>query len=497
MRLRVLIVEDEESDELLLLRALAREGLEVEHLRVDSREAMAHALLCTAWDVILADWNIPGFGAIEAIETRNRHAPGTPLLIVSGSIGEEAAVGALRLGANDFINKDKLSRLGPAIHRELREVAERRGRERSDLQLRAIFENSSDAMLLSDDDGQLVDGNPAACELLGVKLHELVTMNVNDLLPDPRNAFAGSRTGFVKQGRESGMLEVRVSDGQRRTVEYNAIGSMLPGVHLSVMRDVTERQQLRAQLALSDRLASIGTIAAGVVHEINNPLTFVSANVSHVVAVLESTREIDPDVALDALREAIVGVERISTIVRDVRTFARADRDQLVLVDVNRVLRSALRVAGVQLRERATAVLELAAVPQVRATESRLGQVFLNLIVNAGQAMASPDAAGNTITLRTSTHGDEVCIEVSDTGVGIDAEHLPRLFTPFFTTKGVDAGTGLGLSICHDIVTSFGGRIDVATALGRGSTFKVLLPAVASDTGDSCSSVVSFERRSL
>jgi PAS domain S-box-containing protein len=405
-------------------------------------------------------------------------------------------VAALRIGANDFINKEKLSRLGPAIQRELREVAERRARERSESQLRAIFENSLDAMLLTNDDGQFVDANPAACELLGRKHHELIGMNVRDLLPDPRNAFAGSRTGFVTDGRESGVLEVSTADRQRRTVEYNAIGSVLPGVHLSVMRDVTERQEMRARLALSDRLASIGTIAAGVTHEINNPLTFVSANVSHALAVLESTPADGLKDVLDALREAIVGVERIRTIVRDVRTFARADQDDLVAVDVNRVLRSALRVAGVHLRERAIAVRQFGDVPAVRATESRLGQVFLNLIANAVQAMPRRDLSHNTITLRTSRHGDEVCIEVSDTGTGIDAEHLQRLFTPFFTTKGVEAGSGLGLSICHDIVTALGGRIAVESELGRGSTFRVLLPVVATEGADVRPNVVAFDRRS-
>lgn len=161
------------------------------------------------------------------------------------------------------------------------------------------------------------------------------------------------------------------------------------------------------------------------------------------------------------------------------------------------MLRSALRVAGVQLRERATAVLDLGAIPFVWATECRLGQVFLNLIVNAGQSMAAGAAAENTITLRTSTQGDEVSMEVIDTGPGIDAEHLPRLFTPFFTTKGVEAGTGLGLSICHDIITSLGGRIEVETELGRGSTFKVLLPAVSSEGADVHANVVAFQRRSL
>lgn len=477
MRLHALIVEDEDADELLLLRALSREGFDVRHRRVENRNEMIAALTRDRFDVIFCDWRLPEFGAMAAIEVANRFGAGIPILIVSGSIGEEAAVEALRAGATDFVNKDKLSRLGPAIRRELRDVATRRAREQLERQMLAIFENSLDAMLLVDGEGRFVEANPAACELLGFEREQLLTKRVGDIVPSAPGPFAGARTGFVAQGRESGVVELRRADDQLRTVEYNAIGEVLPGVHLSVLRDVTERQQLRARLALADRLAAIGTIAAGVVHEINNPLTFVAANASHVLDILERDVMLDPVLGREALRDVMEGVERIRTIVQDVRTFARADGERLTNVDVNRVLASSLRIAGAHMRRRAVAVLEPGIVRPVRATESRLGQVFLNLIVNAAQAMPDRDAALNTITLRSSTRGDEVVVQVIDAGTGIAPEHLPLLFTPFFTTKSIETGTGLGLVLCRDIVTSFGGRIEVESAIDRGTTFSVVLPA--------------------
>ncbi|HWB76982.1 MAG TPA: response regulator, partial [Nannocystaceae bacterium] len=255
MRLHALIVEDEDADELLLLRALAKEGFEVRHRRVENRGEMIAALAAERFDVIFCDWRLPEFGAMAAIEIATKHGPGIPILIVSGSIGEEAAVEALRAGATDFVNKDKLSRLGPAIRRELRDAATRRSRERLERQMVAIFENSMDAMLLADDDGRFVEANPAACELLGVERERLVTMHIGDIVPSAPGPFAGARTGFVQRGRESGVVELRRADERLLTVEYNAIGEVLPGVHLSVLRDVTERQQLRARLALADRLA--------------------------------------------------------------------------------------------------------------------------------------------------------------------------------------------------------------------------------------------------
>ncbi len=477
MRLRALIVEDDPADAQLLLRALSREGFVVEHRRVETRGDMMEALAAERWEIILCDWKLPMFGAMEAIEVATTQGRGIPILIVSGSIGEEAAVEALRAGATDFINKDKLSRLGPAIRRELREVAARHERERAEHQLRAIFENALDAMLLTDDEGRFMDANPAACELLGVERERLLALRVPDLVPQSPGRFAGARTGFVTSGRESGVVELRRFDDALRTVEYNAIAGVLPGLHLSVLRDVTERQQLRARVALADRLAAIGTIAAGVVHEINNPLTFVAANASHVLDVLESGRPLDTTLGIEALRDAMTGVDRIRTIVQDVRTFARGDGDRLTNVDVNRVLASALRIAGAHLRGRAIADLQPGVVRPVRATESRLGQVFLNLIVNAAQAMPDRDPTMNTIKLRSSTRADEVVVEIIDSGVGIAPEHLALLFTPFFTTKPLESGTGLGLTICRDIVSSLGGRIEIQSELDVGTTFAVVLPA--------------------
>ncbi|HWB76467.1 MAG TPA: ATP-binding protein, partial [Nannocystaceae bacterium] len=218
-------------------------------------------------------------------------------------------------------------------------------------------------------------------------------------------------------------------------------------------------------------------IAAGVVHEINNPLTFVAANASHVLDILERNIVLDPGLGRECLRDVMEGVDRIRTIVQDVRTFARGDGDRLTDVDVNRVLASSLRIAGANLRRRAVGVLEPGIVRPVRATESRLGQVFLNLIVNAAQAMPDRDPALNTITLRSTTRGDEVVVEIIDAGVGIAPEHLPLLFTPFFTTKPLETGTGLGLTICRDIVRSLGGRIEVESVVDRGTTFSVVLPA--------------------
>jgi len=245
-----------------------------------------------------------------------------------------------------------------------------------------------------------------------------------------------------------------------------------------VARDVSERNRMRAQLALSERLASIGTLAAGIGHEINNPLTYVRLNLEHVIEELRSRPTIDAALAselADVACEAREGADRVQGIVSDLRTFSRVS-ESTGAVDVRKVVDATLKMATAEVRHRARVVLDLAEVPMVVGDAGRLGQVLLNLLVNAAQAMPDVSIDRNTIriTTRTDAAGD-VLLQVSDTGCGIPQHLLARIFDPFFTTKPVGLGTGLGLSICHNIVRSFGGDISVRSEVGRGTRFSVLL----------------------
>jgi signal transduction histidine kinase/ABC-type phosphate/phosphonate transport system substrate-binding protein/ActR/RegA family two-component response regulator len=268
--------------------------------------------------------------------------------------------------------------------------------------------------------------------------------------------------------------------------------------------DVTERRQAQAALLQADRLAAIGTLAAGVGHEINNPLSFVVGNLGYVTEELEAlqerlAREAEGGGAeggageggghaaetaatlrevLEALRDANQGAERTRSIVRDLQTMARVDGSASAPVDVRDVLESMLQVLAHELRHRARLVREFGPAPRVLANPSRLGQVFLNLVLNAAQAMREGARPEHRLTLRTRTGADGRCVvEVGDTGEGIAPEHLPRIFDPFFTTKPVGTGTGLGLAITHALVRAMGGELEVESRLGEGSTFRVRLPA--------------------
>jgi nitrogen-specific signal transduction histidine kinase len=245
---------------------------------------------------------------------------------------------------------------------------------------------------------------------------------------------------------------------------------------LAVARDLTERQEILARLAQTDRLVSIGTLAAGIAHEINNPLAYVLGSLELAQRALSSPIR-SVEVLSNHLARARDGAERVLSIARDLRIFARGQGDDASIVAVAPLIQSAVDMVRHDLESRARVELRLADVPPVRASEAQLGQVMLNLVVNAAQAIVPGDPQRNLVRIELSEESDlAIRIDVTDSGAGIAPEVLPRVFEPFFTTKPVGVGTGLGLAICHGSVTAMGGRISVKSELGRGTTFSVRLP---------------------
>jgi len=272
-------------------------------------------------------------------------------------------------------------------------------------------------------------------------------------------------------------------DGRGRAVRM--LGSML---------DVTERKVMEAKLIQAERLASMGTLATGVAHEINNPLTYIMANVGYVSERLSrpsssdrvlprSADESAEDLAevRAALEEAQEGAVRIRQIVRDLKVFARGDDERYGIIDVRQNLESSISMVWNEIRHRARLVKELGPVPDVEGNESRLGQVFLNLLLNAAQAIREGDASSNQIRVVSGTdEAGRVRVVIEDTGVGIAPDLLRRIFDPFFTTKPVGLGTGLGLFICHGIIRAMGGDIVAESEVGQGARFQITLPPARS-----------------
>ena len=348
---------------------------------------------------------------------------------------------------------------------------------------REVIEKAPDALVIVRG-GNLVFVNPAlvrslaypsAAELRGRRLVELIDAGGREELARLVRA--------VERGEPVRPLEARFRrrDGELTTLEVS------PGppvrfdgapATLLIARDVTERKKMEETLLLADRMASVGILAAGVAHEINNPLTYVITNLELAQAQLRAHGEALEPIA-DEVGKALEGSERVRVIVRHLKTFSRADEEQLGPVDVGAVLETSIAMASNEIRHRARLSRQLEPIPGVRANEGRLAQVFVNLLVNAAQAIPEDRLEEGEIRVRSRAEGGSVVVEVEDTGTGIAPEHLKRIFDPFFTTKQVGVGTGLGLSISHGIVSGLGGTIEVRSEPGKGTCVRVTLPACA------------------
>ena len=366
---------------------------------------------------------------------------------------------------------------------------------KSEEQYRQIVETTTDGIIKLDSDSRIVFVNRRFAEMLGYQPREMMGVSAFEFMTAAKKVTAADSMQRRKIGLKGSFdTAFRHKDGTE--VSVNIAGSPLVDAEgqnvgtLGVVRDVTERRKMQSQLMVSDRMASVGTLAAGVAHEINNPLAAVIANLDYVSdslgrivggdAASQSEGRSDAWILeeikspLDDAREA---AQRVRFIVRDLKIFSRSPSDEpRGTVDVKAIMESSLRMAWNEIRHRARLVKNYGPVPGVDANEARLGQVFLNLVVNAAQAMQEGRAEYNEIRVTTRLEEHHVIIEVSDTGAGIPPEIIGRIFDAFFTTKAVGVGTGLGLAICHRIVTDMGGELTVESEVGKGTTFRVALP---------------------
>ena len=309
----------------------------------------------------------------------------------------------------------------------------------------------------------------------------------SDLIhPEDRERFQAETRQALAQ-REAYAIDCRIvrADGVRflhtqGDVTYDEAGKPIRA--RGTVQDVTDRKQTEARLLFVDRMASVGTLAAGMAHELNNPLTYVLTNLDLIAEGLRARAEGSPGASLEELAkltgEAHHGGERIRKIVRGLKAFSRADEERRVLIDLRKVVDGAIDMAFNEIRHRARLVRDYHEVPPVEADESNLAQVFINLLVNAAQAIPEGQADRNEIRVATGRDGaGRAVVEVRDTGPGMSRELLGRIFDPFFTTKPIGVGTGLGLSICHGIITTLGGEITVESEVGKGTVFRVAVPA--------------------
>jgi PAS domain S-box-containing protein len=350
-----------------------------------------------------------------------------------------------------------------------RAIAEARA---SDALVRSVLESSPNPIVMTDQEGIVVfashlpQGRPAT-DILGKAAWAY-------LQPDHQSVLRDALSRTITTG-EVQTCETRGTSGRvwQSHVGPRREGDAIVGATV-VAWDITSLRALEARLAIADRMAAIGTLAAAVAHEVNNPLTYLLVNLEWVA----KASSLDPTTREQCLA-ALEAAQRIRSVVSDVRLFSHVHEGRRVVVDVRDLLDSAVRLARSEIRWRARIVKRYEEVPAVLASEGRLSQVFLNLVVNAAQAIPEGDANAHEIVVSTRicpTSG-RVLVEISDTGGGIPASLLPKIFDAFVTTKARGKGTGLGLYVSKEVVESLGGEIHVSSTPGTRTTFRVYLPA--------------------
>jgi PAS domain S-box-containing protein len=368
-------------------------------------------------------------------------------------------------------------------------VTDMTGIDQAERRFRLLVEHSADGISLVDENNVVEYVSPGGQRILGYDPADILGVSAEPRThPDDVPQWTPPAPGETRHH----VARLRHRDGSWRWIEStttNLTHDPAVRAYVSNYRDITERKlaeqerdAMLARVAMADRMVSVGTLAAGVAHEINNPLAYIVTNLDVLASELPNIHPAERSRLTDATLQAIVadtreGVARVTAIVRDLRALSRGDDDKRGPVDVAAVMTSSLKMANNEIRHRARVVQSYEdQLPCIEADASRLGQVFLNLLLNAAQAIVDGSADTNEVRVTIAPAGGRVRVDVADTGCGIAANTLPRIFDPFFTTKPPGAGIGLGLSISHQIVTSMGGEITVASEHDRGSTFTVWLP---------------------
>ncbi|MDP3910650.1 MAG: response regulator [Gemmatimonadales bacterium] len=496
--LRVLIVEDRAEDAELMVRELRRAGLPCEATRVETATAFRGALGDVQPAVVLADYNMPGFGGMAALEILNASAPHIPLLIVTGSLDEETAAECIKAGAADYVLKTNLVRLAPAVRGAIAFVQSRNDRlaaetalRASERRFRALVEHSWDAIALFAPDGTILYGSPATTRLLGYELPEFVGRNALELIHHDDRAAVAERLQKTMSKPGSGVsvaARVRHQNGSWRHLEgvfTNLVDDPSVGAIVNNYRDVTDRRNLETQIVQSQKMEAVGRLAGGVAHDFNNILTAIGGYADLLLA------DLPPD---DARRQDVAEIhraaERAASLTQQLLAFSRRQIMQPKVLDLNALVADIDKLLRRLIGEDIllSTVLQ-PALGNARADPGQLEQVIMNLAVNARDAM--PDGGHLTIQTRNveldanaiAPHpalspGPYVLLTISDTGMGMSDETKSHIFEPFFTTKPRGKGTGLGLATVYGIIQQSGGHIWAYSELGRGTTMQIYLPRV-------------------
>ena len=496
--LRLLLVEDNENDAVLVVRELTRGGYDTTYERVWDAASMRSALERQRWDLVLSDHSMPQFSGRAALQVLRERDLDVPFIFVSGTIGEDAAVESMRMGAQDYLNKANLRRLVPAIQRELREAASRRERRRAEAALReseqrfeTVFQASPVGITISTaTEGRYLDVNPAFLRMIGRTPEEVVGHTAFDIAfwRDPADR-ARIMERLARGGGAAQEIEtiVQAKDGTQRhvlvaleQVDFAGIPCIVALVH-----DISGLKQLEQRLNQAQKMEAVGRLAGGVAHDFNNMLTVITSYGDLLLGDLD-----EGDRRRGDIEEILKAARGAATLTRQLLAFSRQEVIQPRPISVNAIVAGTENMLKRVIGEDITLESELVAEPAtVLCDPGQLEQIMMNLVVNARDAMpqggrvriVTTNATLDEAALRDfpfARPGRYVVLTVSDTGVGMDAATQEHIFEPFFTTKEQGKGTGLGLATVYAIAKQSGGFVGVESAPGAGASFTVFLPAI-------------------
>ena len=356
----------------------------------------------------------------------------------------------------------------------------------SEARHRTLMNNASCCIFTGDSTGFILDVNRAGEILLGRSKEEIIGKNILAFIPDKDKDMIRKEFKALRDDTTVALNELSIVDAENKShdVDFSMVMVNLGDekLMLVIATETTERNRFRAQSILNDRLSSIGILAAGVAHELNNPMAWIKSNLQSIKTDLKRLKNEPNQPKLiesfeDSVGSMIEGSNRVADIIDNFRSFTRVDDTERTPFNVNEILESAINMVLPELKNHAKLKKALAIdLPMVEINKGRLHQVFINLLINAYQAMHHKDINQNKIYIKTYPVRDQVCISIQDTGEGIPDDILPHIFDLFFTTKPIGKGTGFGLFICHDIIQKFGGELKVETEIHKGTTFFVYLP---------------------
>ncbi len=497
-KIRILIVEDSEDDSLFLIREIRRNGYEPVFERVDTLEAMSTALDEQAWDIVLSDYSMPGFGGGAALGILKARGIDLPLIIVSGKIGEEKAVDLMKEGASDCIMKGNLLRLVPAMERAILDSDTRKKQKQAEESLResedkfrTYFEKAPFGYQSLDENGCFIDVNDAWLEILQYSREEVIGRSFADFIaPEYVEKFRENFPCFKKEGEIQGVeFKIVRRDGEHvlmsisGKVGYDERGNFKQ-THC-ILQDITERKNLEVQLMRFHKMEALGQLARGVAHDFNNILAALSGYGNLLKMKIKkdksSTHNIDQILSL---------TERATGLTQNLLAF---NRDRMInpkpenlneLIKrskkiLSRILNKHIKLKTVFTDKNLTVMID----------SGQMENILINLATNARDAMPEE----GLLTIKTEpveigrgdvTHfsheksGRYALMTVTDTGIGMDEKTREKIFELFYTTKSSDKGMGLGTSIVREIIRRNNGHITVESSPGKGTTFKIYLPLV-------------------